>query len=55
VIRAEGEVVTTKAAAETAATLEIEFADGRLAATPGATPKPRKGKPEAGPGQGQLF
>ncbi|MCA0272991.1 MAG: exodeoxyribonuclease VII large subunit [Proteobacteria bacterium] len=55
VIRAEGAVVTTKAAAESAATLEIEFADGRLAATPGTTAKPRRGKPEAGPDQGQLF
>lgn len=55
VIRAEGQVVTTKAAAETAAALEIEFADGRLPATPGGTPKPRKTRPEPGPDQGQLF
>ena len=51
VVRAEGTVVTTKAAAETAASLEIEFQDGRL--TLGARParKP-KGEP---PTQGSLF
>lgn len=53
VIRAEGAVVTRKTQAETAATLEIEFADGRLPVTPGTTPKPRRTKAE--PDQGQLF
>jgi exodeoxyribonuclease VII large subunit len=55
VIRAEGAVVTTKASAEAAALLEIEFADGRLPATPGATSRPRKAKGDTGPDQGNLF
>ncbi len=55
VIRAEGAVVTTRVAAEGAARLEIEFADGRLAATPGTSGGPRRQKDETGPGQGSLF
>jgi exodeoxyribonuclease VII large subunit len=55
VIRAEGAVVTTKSAAEAAPLLEIEFADGRLAAVPGAAAKPRKPKGAGGPDQGSLF
>lgn len=50
VVRGDGAVVTTKAAAERAAALEIEFADGRLALGP------RKGrKGDAAPDQGSLF
>lgn len=51
VVRGDGHVVTTKAAAESAGSLEIEFADGRLPL--GAKAKPRKGG-EA-PEQGSLF
>ena len=52
VVRADGAVVTTRAAAETAHVLEVEFQDGRL--TLGARPAARKGggKP---PEQGSLF
>jgi exodeoxyribonuclease VII large subunit len=50
VMRCDGAVVTTRAAAEAAASLEVEFHDGRLA----LFGRPRKGKP--GPeGQGSLF
>ena len=52
VVRGEGQVVTTKAGAERSASLEIEFADGKLALGPRA---PRKGKAEGGPDQGSLF
>ncbi len=45
-------LVTTKAAAEGAATLEIEFRDGRVAAGGRAAPKKRKGGAD---GQGSLF
>ena len=51
VVRGEGEVVTTKAGAERSASLEIEFADGKLAL--GARPA-KKGKSEGGE-QGSLF
>ena len=51
VVRGDGQVVTSKAAAETAASLELQFHDGRL--TLGARP-PRRGK-EPPPGQGSLF
>ena len=54
VVRAEGAVVTSKAAAEKASALEIEFADARLPVTPGATPRARKPK-DGGPDQGSLF
>lgn len=51
VVRGDGQVVTTKAGAEKAAALEIEFADGRVAL--GAKPKTRKAGD--GPDQGSLF
>ena len=51
VVRGDGHVVTTKEAAEKAAALEIEFADGRLAL--GGKPKPRKAGDA--PDQGSLF
>lgn len=54
VVRADGAVVTTRAAAERAALLEIEFQDGRL--TAGSAP-PRPARRDRGPGEGQgsLF
>lgn len=52
VVRGDGAVVTTKAAAERASALEIEFADGRL--TPGA-PRPPRRKDQGPAGQGSLF
>ncbi|MEX0311261.1 MAG: exodeoxyribonuclease VII large subunit [Tateyamaria sp.] len=53
VVRGGGEVVTTKAAAETATALEIEFMDGRLSLGGGKAPakKPKTKTPE----QGSLF
>ena len=53
VVRGDGAVVTRKAAAQTAAALEIEFADGRLSlgARAPKKPKPAPEKPE----QGSLF
>ncbi|NHB76683.1 exodeoxyribonuclease VII large subunit, partial [Rhodobacter calidifons] len=56
VVRADGAVVTSKAGAEKAAALEIEFADGRMAV--GNRPVRRaKGAEDGGPdgGQGSLF
>jgi exodeoxyribonuclease VII large subunit len=57
VVRGDGEVVTTKAAAAKAAALEIEFADGRIGVGAGAG-KPasisKKSKDEP-PEQGSLF
>ena len=52
VVRGDGDVVTTKKAAQDATSLEIEFADGRMQV--GGKPTPRKafGKP---PEQGTLF
>ncbi|MEP1356198.1 MAG: exodeoxyribonuclease VII large subunit [Tateyamaria sp.] len=51
VVRGGGEIVTTRATAETATALEIEFADGRLKL--GGTTQPKaKSKP---PEQGSLF
>ena len=55
VVRGDGEVVTSRAAAKKATALEIEFADGRF--TPDAPAKP-KSKPSAKakpPEQGSLF
>ncbi len=53
VVRAEDRVITSKSAAEKAASLEIEFADGRF--TPGGKPA-RKAKPaKTPPEQGSLF
>jgi exodeoxyribonuclease VII large subunit len=50
--RGDGAVVTSKAAAEKAAALEIEFRDGRLSL--GGRPG-RKGRGEGESGQGSLF
>jgi exodeoxyribonuclease VII large subunit len=53
VVRGDGAVVTSRAAAEQAQVLEIEFHDGRMA--PGSRPPKReKGAPPLG-GQGSLF
>jgi exodeoxyribonuclease VII large subunit len=52
VVRGDGAVVTGKAAAERATTLEIEFQDGKLSLGPRAG---RKGKGEGDGGQGSLF
>ncbi|WP_045391191.1 exodeoxyribonuclease VII large subunit [Falsirhodobacter sp. alg1] len=52
VIRGDGDVVTTRSAAQKAQVLEAEFHDGRL--TLGAKP-PRGGKSKAPPQQGELF
>ncbi|MEY4871187.1 MAG: hypothetical protein RLZZ563_517 [Pseudomonadota bacterium] len=51
VVRGDGAVVTTKAGAEAASVLEVEFADGRL--TLGGKAKPRK--TGDAPDQGSLF
>lgn len=51
VVRGDGHVITGKAAAESAATLEIEFADGRVTLGKSAAKKAKAGTPE----QGQLF
>ncbi len=51
VVRGDGNVVTSKAAAEAAVSLEIEFADGRLGY---AKPVVKRSKSE-GPDQGSLF
>ena len=51
VVRGDGAVVTSKAAVERAAAIEIEFADGRVAV--GGRPRPKK--PGEGPEQGSLF
>ncbi len=58
VVRGDGALVTTRAAAETAGALEIEFADGRLPVGgpgpgPGRKAAPKR-KPEP-PDQGSLF
>ncbi|WP_238370071.1 exodeoxyribonuclease VII large subunit [Heliomarina baculiformis] len=53
VIRAEGEVVTRKAEAEGAATLEIQFADGRMKV--GGKPARKSSKTAPEPDQGSLF
>ncbi len=52
VVRGDGHVVTTRAAAEKAASLEVEFADGRLALGARAA---RKAKAGEGGEQGSLF
>ena len=51
IVRGDGQVITTRAQAETAMLLEIEFHDGRMTPAPRA---PRKEKP-APSGQGSLF
>ena len=53
VVRGDGQVVTTKAAAETATGLEIEFADGSLRL--GGRSSDRKPKTRKPPEQGSLF
>jgi exodeoxyribonuclease VII large subunit len=53
IVRGDGKVVTTRAAAEDAQALEIEFRDGRLAL--GARPLRKPGGGKAPPGQGSLF
>jgi exodeoxyribonuclease VII large subunit len=50
IVRGDGHVVTTRAGAEAATALELEFADGRLP----LAPRPRKDKAPP-PGQGSLF
>ncbi|MDI3335386.1 exodeoxyribonuclease VII large subunit [Defluviimonas aestuarii] len=55
VIRAEGAVVTTKAAAESAAALDIEFYDGKLPVLAGSPTKPKRQKSDPPPDQGSLF
>jgi len=53
VVRGDGAVVTSKVAAERAAALEIEFADGRVAVAGRAKPRKAGDPPEGG--QGSLF
>ncbi|MGB3316898.1 MAG: exodeoxyribonuclease VII large subunit, partial [Albidovulum sp.] len=56
VIRAEGQVVTTKAAAEGAAALDIEFHDGTLPVLTGGASKSKRQKSDPPPpDQGSLF
>ena len=52
VVRGDGEVVTTRAGAEKALSLEVEFRDGRLSL--GARPA-KRGKSGGEGGQGSLF
>ncbi len=52
VVRGDGEVVVSKAAAARAHAIEIEFADGRLQVGSGPAKKPKAGDP---PAQGSLF
>ncbi|MFK7870981.1 MAG: exodeoxyribonuclease VII large subunit [Roseobacter sp.] len=54
VVRGDGAVVTGKAAAKKATTLEIEFADGRVSVGGKAAPA-RKKTPEVPPEQGSLL
>jgi len=54
VVRGDGAVVVSRAAAKKAQAIEIEFADGRVALGQSTTPPKRKtSKPESG--QGSLF
>ncbi|MEJ2019002.1 MAG: exodeoxyribonuclease VII large subunit, partial [Maritimibacter sp.] len=70
VVRGDGAVVTTRAAAEQASALEVEFSDGKLTLGSGSTPPPAtpastkpapkkapsKAKPKPSePDQGSLF
>ena len=52
IVRGDGAVVTTRAAAEKAASLEVEFSDGRLALGAKAA---RKSKADSSANQGKLF
>ncbi|MEX0327260.1 MAG: exodeoxyribonuclease VII large subunit [Ruegeria sp.] len=54
VIRAEGDVITTKAEASKHPALDIEFADGTLSTGAPAKPAAKKPKPPT-PDQGSLF
>ncbi|MEM6372369.1 MAG: exodeoxyribonuclease VII large subunit [Pseudomonadota bacterium] len=53
VVRGGGNIVTTKAVAETAGALEIEFSDGKVSLG-GSSARPRKAKAKP-PEQGTLF
>ena len=53
IVRGDGAVVTTRAAAERAQIIEIEFQDGRL--QPAAARGTRRGKGGGDGGQGKLF
>lgn len=53
VVRGDGAVVVSKAAAKAARDIEIEFADGRIKV--GAPPKPKPKTPKGEGGQGSLF
>lgn len=57
VVRGDGNVVTGKAQAKKAGTLEIEFADGKLVVGAGGAGKPAKkpSKPDTPPEQGTLL
>ncbi|WP_103334072.1 exodeoxyribonuclease VII large subunit [Pseudotabrizicola formosa] len=56
VVRGDGDVVTSRAAAEKAQALEVEFHDGRLAlGGPAGKSAPRKGGGAKPPEQGSLF
>ncbi|SIO33285.1 Exodeoxyribonuclease VII large subunit [Rhodovulum sp. ES.010] len=56
VVRGDGQVVTTKSAADAAGGLEIEFKDGRLVVGgSGGRPSKRPRKAGAPPDQGSLF
>ncbi|MEP1969470.1 MAG: exodeoxyribonuclease VII large subunit, partial [Marinomonas sp.] len=58
VVRGDGALVKSVAAAKKAATIEIEFADGRFepGGAPAPKPKPKKkSDPEDMPDQGNLF
>ncbi|WP_050602643.1 exodeoxyribonuclease VII large subunit [Ruegeria sp. 6PALISEP08] len=54
VVRADGDLITTKAQAAKHSALEIEFTDGILSTGTVGKPTPRKPKPDA-PDQGSLF
>jgi len=53
VVRGDGEIVVTTAAANAAREIEIEFADGRVKA--GGAIKPKVKPPKSDGGQGRLF
>jgi exodeoxyribonuclease VII large subunit len=53
IVRGDGAVVTTRAEAERAKVIEIEFQDGRM--KPAASPPARRGKGSGDGGQGSLF
>ena len=55
VVRGEAGVVTSRAAAEVAGALEIEFHDGRLALAPRVSKPAKPPPPKPGGAQGSLF